>query len=59
MRLLLQAAMIFFGTLMAAALLALGEPRADRPAAAPHADAPPFTRVAAGAAAIMATPARR
>ncbi len=28
MRLLIQSAMIFFGTLMAAALLALGEPRA-------------------------------
>lgn len=34
MRLLLQSAMIFFGTLLAAGLLALGEPQPTRGAAA-------------------------
>lgn len=43
MKLLIESAMIFFGTLMAAGLVALGEPtRADRPvnteAATPTAD---------------------
>lgn len=33
MRLLIQAAMIFFGTLMAAGLVALGEPQAVPPVA--------------------------
>jgi hypothetical protein len=32
MRLLIQSAMIFFGTLLAAGLLALGEPQASAPA---------------------------
>jgi hypothetical protein len=31
MKLLIQSAMIFFGTLMAAALVALGEPARERP----------------------------
>lgn len=34
MRLLLQSAMIFFGTLLAAGLLALGEPHATSPSRA-------------------------
>lgn len=47
MRLLLQSAMIFFGTLMAAGLLALGEPQ-PWPAAAAREPAPSLLLVLGG-----------
>lgn len=49
MRLLIQSAMIFFGTLMAAGLLALGEPRATPSFAAPSGGEPSLLLVLRGA----------